>query len=131
MRVERRGPVDQRHPTRPVAGIRDETAQKGNRVAVHRVERNRSLGRLPKGVEIAAEEQGRREGLMREMVGRREIHRPPSRVERAPQRVGARVEVVLVLVLHEEREQRPDVGGAWRTFGRAFQRRSNKRMFVG
>ena len=67
----------------PVAGIRDQEAQVGEGESVHGVEGDGAFRRAPKSPEVPPEEQGRGQGMVGEMIGRRRLDRTPRRRERA------------------------------------------------
>ena len=71
--------------------------------------------------DLLAEEQGRRQCLMREMIAGRQVHRASRRSERALDRVWTHVEAMPMLVGIDDREHRPAVSVARRDLDGALE----------
>ena len=99
--------------------------------SVHRVERDRSLRGIPERHDLPPEEQGRGQGVVREMTGWRGLNGTVRRRKRAPEGIGPDVEPVGVLVLVHHRQHGPAVGVLRGSVDRPFQHVPHLRMLVG
>ena len=122
-------PADEPAPALPVPGEGDE--EDGLVAAVERIERQGPLGGAPAPGDVPSEEQGDGEGLLGDVVRRREIDGPPSRGEGAVERPGPGVEAVGVLVRVDPGEHRPAVGVGGRPLDSPLERHPRRRMLLG
>ena len=128
--IELRCTFSQRAAAFPVPGIGEVQPKKSGGVSLHAVESQGALGRGAKLAQLPAEEVGGCQCRMRQLTGRREIHGPSRRRQRAIHRIGPCVISMRIFGAIEPREHRPAIGVIWSFLHGVFQRRNSRQVFV-
>ena len=121
--IELLGAPRQRKAMLPVAGIGKQLAEKSDRVAVHWVQGNSPLRRIPETLEFLLEEERLGQTGLAEIVGWRRCHSPLRGCESTRQGIGLKVESLRVILNMKQRQVSPGVAIRWRLLHRQFESR--------
>ena len=126
--VEAAGLFHQGTAALPVAGKRNLKTHVGEGEAIHGIEFHGPLRGAAKGLRFAPEVQDRRQGVMRQVIGGGGVNRAPRRGQGASQRVGAKVEAVVVFFAVQHGQHGQAIGIAGGLLDGLLQRRPRARV---